>query len=135
MAGSRRVLDLAFADDSFDACVPIWFFVRASDGSVQHVWQTAPNNGWEREWKALFDDQVIGDVAVIPDADGRLEAFARAYSYEGALTVLHAPDGRLEVFALFGDGTIRCAWQNVAGNDNDWSAWHSLGVPESSQGG
>ncbi|CDR10243.1 hypothetical protein GCM10022420_092480 [Streptomyces iranensis] len=239
-------------------------FVRASDGSVQHVWQTAPNNGWEREWKALFDDQVIGDVAVIPDADGRLEAFARAYSYEGALTVLHAyqrphvsgwafgqlegtpqgdptavlntsgqqevfaigpddsvehiwqtkpgngwapgwrsiggdtpvgtpaigvnpdgrldvfarqeggtlehkwqtnpapdgkwssswvslysgsplligdpvvasnADGRLEVFALFGDGTIRCAWQNVAGNDNDWSAWHSLGVPESSQGG
>ncbi len=44
-------------------------------------------------------------------------------------------DGRLEVFALFGDGTIRCAWQNVAGNDNDWSAWHSLGVPESSQSG
>ncbi|MGR3936312.1 hypothetical protein [Streptomyces sp. BRA346] len=35
----------------------------------------------------------------------------------------------LEVFALFGDGTIRCTWQNTAGDDTDWSAWHSLGIP------
>lgn len=234
-------------------------FVRATDGSVQHIWQTAPNNGWEPYWKALFTDQIMGDLTVIPDADGRLEAFARGYDDQnGVLTVLHAyqrphvngwafgelggtpqddptavlntsgqqevfvlgpsgsvehiwqtkpsngwapgwkslggddpvgtpavgvnpdgrldvftrqeggtlqhrwqtnpapdgrwspnwaplysgsplvigdpvvasnADGRMEVFALFGDGTIRCTWQNTPGDDTGWSAWHSLGVP------
>ncbi|GDY49741.1 hypothetical protein SVIO_003640 [Streptomyces violaceusniger] len=234
-------------------------FVRATDGSVQHIWQTAPNNGWRDDWETLFFSGVVGDTAVLQDADGRLEAFARAYGdVEEELTVLHAyqrpniggwalgelagtpqgdptvvlntsgqqevfvlapggfvehiwqtepgngwasdwhalggdspmgtpavgvnidgrldvvvrqeggalqhkwqtspapegawspdwasldsggllvigdpvvvsnADGRLEVFALFGDGTIRCTWQNTAGDDTDWSAWQSLGVP------
>ncbi|MDH6622223.1 hypothetical protein M2271_000010 [Streptomyces sp. LBL] len=41
-------------------------------------------------------------------------------------------DGRLEVFGVFGDGTIRCTWQNRAGDDNNnWSDWLSLGVLDS----
>ncbi|WP_413101012.1 hypothetical protein [Streptomyces sp. Inha503] len=85
---------------------------RAPDGRSSYELPSPACTAWVRSMGRPWSGCVrpsIGDVAVIPDADGRLD-----------------------VFALFGDGTIRCAWQNIAGNDNDWSAWHSLGVPESS---
>lgn len=85
-------------------------FVLGSNGSVEHKWQTnpAPDGRWSSSWASLYSGSplAIGDPVAVSNADGRLE-----------------------VFALFGDGTIRCAWQNTAGNDTDWSAWHSLGVP------
>ncbi|RNG27006.1 hypothetical protein EEJ42_14145 [Streptomyces botrytidirepellens] len=134
-------------------------FVLGPSGSIEHIWQTKPSNGWAPGWTSLGGDNPVGTPAVGVNTDGRLDVFTRqeggalehiwqtnpapdgrwsphwASLYNGALLVIGDPvvasnaDGRLEVFALFGDGTIRCTWQNTPGDDTDWSAWHSLGVP------
>lgn len=140
------------------------FVLGPDDGSLEHIWQTKPSNGWAAKWGPLGGDNPVGTPAVGVNNDGRLDVFTRQEGgtlehrwqtnpapdgrwsstwtplYTGSPLLIGDPavasnaDGRLEVFALFGDGTIRCAWQNVADNDDHWSAWLSLGVPRSSQG-
>ncbi|MEU3078397.1 hypothetical protein [Streptomyces laurentii] len=139
-------------------------FVLGPGGSVEHIWQTEPSDGRAPGRRPLGGGNVVGTPAVGVNTDGRLDVIARQEDgtlehrwrtnpapdgrwtpgwtplYYDSPLVIGDPmaaansDGRLEVFALFGDGTIRCAWQNAAGNDIDWSAWHSLGVPGSTPG-
>ncbi len=65
-------------------------FVRGSDGALNHIWQTAPNNGWS-DWETLG----------IPHPDFRSQDGQFSY---GTLTttpsVNLSADGRLEVFAV-----------------------------------
>ena len=71
---------------------------------LQHIWQTAPNNGWSGR------DSRGGNVS-------------------GAV-VTQNQDGRLEVFAIGlptfnADGSLLHIWQTAA--NNGWSEWDSLG--------
>src|ERR1700704_1537731 len=81
-------------------------FVRVglmSTGSLWHVWQTAPNNGW-----SAWDD-----------LDGGIGAHF-------ALLIANS-DGRLEAFAITSVGNVSHAWQTAPGAA--WSGWAGLGGP------
>ena len=60
--------------------------VRYGDG-LYHIYQTAPNGGWNG-WDALGGDP-DSVVAVGTNADGRLEIFAEARATEGPRELWH----------------------------------------------
>ncbi|CAL9360632.1 hypothetical protein SUDANB145_00658 [Streptomyces sp. enrichment culture] len=135
-------------------------FVLGSDGSLQHIWQTKPSNTWSN-WAPLPGGDPAGRPAVGGGGDGTLDVFARqengtlrhiwqtrpapegqwasawAPLYSGALEMTSDPavatdaEGRLQVFALFGDHTVRYIRQNTPDDHTDWSPWQSLDVPRS----
>ncbi|WP_407835182.1 hypothetical protein ACE1OC_00240 [Streptomyces sp. DSM 116496] len=75
---------------------------RISNGRVQNKWQLEPNGGWSG-WGDLGGSGLRGGVAAVSNADGRLE-----------------------VFAVGGDGQLYHKWQQTPGAD--WvDAWESLG--------
>src|SRR5207248_11704882 len=81
-------------------------FVRVglmSTGSLWHIWQTAPNNGWSG-W-----DNLGGGIG------------------PHFLRVVHNTDGRLELFSLNTIGHLQHIWQTAP--NGGWSAWNDLGVP------
>src|SRR6266568_4919785 len=131
-------------------------FVRVglmSTGSLWHVWQTAPNNGWS-SWDDLDGGIGAHFALVIANGDGRLEAFAItsvgkvSHAWQtapgaawsnwsdlgapsalsiGQLAVARNTDGRLELFAPASDSAMWHMWQTTAGAG--WSGWTSLGAP------
>jgi hypothetical protein len=131
-------------------------FVRVglmSSGSLWHIWQTAPNNGWSA-WDNLDGGVGAHFVLVIANSDGRLEAFAItptdtvSHAWQtapngawsgwsdlgapsglsiGQLAVARNADGRLELFTPASDNTIWHTWQTATGGA--WSGWASLGAP------
>jgi hypothetical protein len=61
-------------------------FARGPGGDLQHIWQTAPNNGWS-DWDSLGFPFAGGYVppyyiAVGQNEDGRLEVFITLVSNE-----------------------------------------------------
>jgi hypothetical protein len=138
--------DLGLARNA-DGRLEVFARSAADDGSLQHLWQTAPNNGWSG-WAGLGGSGLEAPV-VLANLDGRLEAFA--LDGDGGLVHLWqtAPnngwsgwddlggtdlssiavgrnaDGRLEVFALDGGGGLVHLWQTAP--NNGWSGWDDLG--------
>jgi choline dehydrogenase-like flavoprotein len=114
------------------------------DGQMARMWPAGDDSsdGWE-----IIGGPLSGGVAVQPNSDGRLEAFARgpngrlvhcwqagedvawtAWSELGP-TIRHGPvvscndDGRLEVFAVGADGRVGHLWQVSSGGHDGWSEW------------
>jgi hypothetical protein len=78
------------------------------DGYVYHAWQRHPGRGWTG-WQAMHP----------PGEQIRLlgrTAFARNR------------DGRLELFAMTGEGTVWHRWQTTPAH-GPWSPWSTLGNP------
>lgn len=127
-------------------------FASGRDGSLNHIWQTAPNNGWS-PWQQLAPPSGLdGPPVVSNNADGRIEIFTTSGSslwhmwqsapsngwggsgslgqppngIMGAPVVGRNQDGRLEVFAVSG-GQLWHLWQTAP--NNGWSGWGSLGAP------
>ena len=71
---------------------------------LQHIWQTAPNNGWSG-WDSLGGN--VSGVVVAQNQDDRLEAF-----------VVGLP-------TFNSDGPLLHIWQTAP--NNGWSGWESLG--------
>jgi hypothetical protein len=86
------------------------FGVSSFDGTLQHVWQVAANNGWSH-WFSHGPDSgglEVGNVGP-----------------ESLRPVLGAgQDGRLELFATGSDGNIYHIWQTAV--SNGWSAWDTV---------
>jgi len=123
-------------------------FGRWSDGTLRHIWQTAPNNGWSN-WASL--NGAIDKLVVGQNNDGRLEAFATdangvlahiwqdwqspsgwsAWASLGGglrnLVVGRNGDGRLEVFGKNPFGAISHIWQDSQ-SSTGWSNWSSFGT-------
>ncbi len=72
-------------------------------GSLWHVWQTAPSNGWSS-----------GGSLGAPDS-----------GLMGIVSVGNNHDGRLEVFGIGGDRQLHHIWQTSP--NNGWSGWQTLG--------
>jgi hypothetical protein len=128
----------------------------ASGPELAHIWQTAPNGGWDG-FASLGAPpaQFLGSPAVGRNPDGRLEAFVRVgLMSTGALwhiwqtapnggwsgwdnlgggigphfvDVGQNADGRLEVFAVNTIGEAIHIWQLAPGGG--WGAWGGLGSP------
>jgi hypothetical protein len=130
----------------------------ASDGTLMHKWQTAPNGGWVADWALLGADTFSSDPSVGRNQDGRLEVFAVtdagavkhiwqtapnsgwAASYDTLPTtftfknhpvaVAKNQDGRLEVFARK-DTTASGEIVHIwqTAPNSGWAAdWASLGA-------
>jgi hypothetical protein len=82
-------------------------FAVNADGVLFHKWQTTPGGGWSG-WQSHGNPgtrlSVNYSVAVVANADGRLEAFA------------------VDI-----DGVLFHKWQTAP--SNGWSGWQSLGTP------
>jgi hypothetical protein len=81
-------------------------FTVGSDGALWHLWQTTPGGSWS-SWFSSGQPSVVSlqqDLAVVSNADGRLE-----------------------VFAAGSDGAIWHLWQTAP--NGTWSDWASLGKP------
>lgn len=81
-------------------------YARGYDGVARHVWQNAPNRGWA-SWAS--------EGATLA-GDGTTETW---------LSMARNKDGRLQLFARFSDGSIRCLLQNAP--NYTWAPWVSLG--------
>ncbi len=86
------------------------FATSRVNGTISHIWQTAPNSGWSR-WYSL-------------SGQGGFQAASRP-------VVGANPDGRLEVFAIGRDGTVWHSWQTSP--NGGWSPFYSLGGSLSGQ--
>jgi hypothetical protein len=73
-----------------------------TDGTLRQAAQTVPNGGWSG-WSNLGGVALRGNVALARNADGRLEAFA-----------------------VGGDGVVYNIWQQVPNGQGGWSPWSSL---------
>jgi hypothetical protein len=120
-------------------------FGTATDDTIWHTWQTAPNNGWS-PWQVFHSSaDRLRSLAVGRNADGRLEVFGIAaddtiwQTWQTApnngwsawtpffrsddrlrnLVVASNQDGRLEVFGTASDDTIWNTWQTAP--NNGWS--------------
>ncbi len=80
--------------------------ISAQSNALLHIMQTAPSQGWT-SWASLG----------APPAAGGLNRPAVAQS----------ADGRLEVFAVGGDGVLWHIWQTSV--NGGWSSWTSHGAP------
>jgi hypothetical protein len=124
-------------------------FGIGDDFTLQHIWQTAPSNGWS-SW-ASHGGQLATAPCMHRNADGRLEVFACTpdsavwhiwqtapnngwsgwASLGGAGQFIDAPsvgrnaDGRLELFIRGSDDALWHRWQTAP--SNGWSDWQSLG--------
>ncbi len=123
-------------------------FAHTSTGAIEHMWQTAPGQGWT-SWYVLNGNLNLGDPVVATNRDGRLEAFAIGgtgqlyhawqtspsggwgnwYSlggtFAGRPTVVANGDGRLEILARGIDGAVWHIWQISPGGG--WTGAYSLG--------
>ncbi|MFF3919527.1 hypothetical protein ACFYZB_40115, partial [Streptomyces sp. NPDC001852] len=72
-------------------------FTRASNGTLWHLWQTVPNNGWSN-WAGLGGYLMDGDPPVV---------------MAGEPSVFQNEDGRLEVFARGTDGAMWHVYQTM----------------------
>lgn len=75
------------------------------DGALHDVWQTAANGAWSG-WANLQGHDLQGNVSLARNADGRLEAFA-----------------------IGGDGVVYHIWQQSPNGRDGWSGWASLRDP------
>ncbi|HTD34213.1 MAG TPA: protease pro-enzyme activation domain-containing protein [Candidatus Elarobacter sp.] len=80
-------------------------FATGNDGTVYHIWQTAPNNGWSA-WAALT-----------PKPSG--------VSLSGLGAVGNESNGSLSVFTIGNDGSMWNIRQSVP--NNGWNPWLFLG--------
>jgi hypothetical protein len=124
-----------------------------------HIWQTAPNNGWNC-WRDE-EHHAHDSIAVARNADGRLEVFLSSngvvsHSFQSSpnngwdewmnfespegkrmrsLAVESHRDGRLVLFARDEDdeGDFWYIQQTEPGG-NTWTSWTSLGRPEGAAG-
>jgi hypothetical protein len=83
----------------------------AYGGTIRHIWQTAPSNGWS-DWALHLtpSDALVGArPALNPSADSRLELFVVGH-----------------------DGALWHTWQTAP--NNGWSNWTSHGKPPNSGG-
>jgi hypothetical protein len=78
-------------------------FLRGGDHNIYHAWQTSASNGWS-DW-------------VSEGAEG-------GGFIAGAPGLARNGDGRLQIFAVAGDGNIYHKWQTVA--SNGWGQWTLL---------
>jgi len=122
-------------------------FGQWTDGTLRHIWQTAPNSGWNN-WASLGGS--VDKIAVGQNSDGRLEVFATdangvlAHLWQTALNsgwtgwaslggalrnlvVGRNGDGRLEVFGKDTSGAVFHIWQDSQSNTG-WSGWGSFGA-------
>lgn len=122
-------------------------FGQWADGTLRHIWQTVPNNGWSN-WASLSGS--VDKIAVGENSDGRLEAFATdangvlAHLWQTApnsgwtgwaslggalrsLVVGRNGDGRLEVFGKHTSGAVSHIWQDSQ-SSTGWSSWGSFGA-------
>jgi|GEM_PF-766188 len=124
-------------------------FIRASDGSVWNIWQTAPHSG---PWSQTNDlgGIVLQPLRVALNTDGRLEIFGigtdnaaynnwqtaahsgpwsgwnRLGGWVSQLAIACNSDGRLELFGIGSDGALYNMWQ-TAPHSGPWSGWNRLG--------
>jgi hypothetical protein len=119
-------------------------FATAEDTILWHIWQTAPNDGWDRWYPFGRDSYRLSYHPVVAgNADGRLELFGRGRPNLGAEvwhlwqtapndgwsepvvrghdvtsppTVGRNADGRLEVFAVREDSALWHTWQTAPNN-------------------
>jgi hypothetical protein len=122
-----------------------------SDGSIRHIWQNKPNDGWNTNWASLGGN-FSGGFSVARNDDGRVEVFAvgndgiiyhRWQESNGVWKLTWQPlDGvrfgssapaviinwhnELEVFAVGLDGNVYHRWQNGPGGS--FLPWRSLGA-------
>lgn len=129
-------------------------FAVASNGTMQHAYQTSPGGGWS-SFSSMGGDFVQSAPGIGRTPSGRLEVYA--IGRNGAL--YHAwqrstggwsgwssmgggfaigsqnratpavginADGRQEVYAQASDGTLRRSWQ--ISTSSGWSAWQNLGA-------
>ena len=130
-------------------------FTVAQDGTIWHVWQTAPNNGWSN-WTqfGLSYNAASSGLTAVSNTDGRIEIFFMGSGGEvwhfwqllpndgwsdaaslgfpaggiiGKCTATTNSDGRIEVIGVGSDNSLWHIWQ-VAPN-NGWSGWDSFGSP------
>jgi hypothetical protein len=138
-----------------DGCLEI--FVVRHDLTVWHRKQTQPSHGPWSDWAPLGrpGDGTPGPLAAAANRDGRLELFANdlhgavwhcwqnhpskdwsqwhSLGTPGGQPARSGPapvrnnDGRLVVFAVAHDGTVRHCWQPGGYIGERWSNWVSLG--------
>lgn len=127
------------------------FAVSRDDGSLQCIFQLAPNGTNWSSWTNL-GGRLQAPVAVGQDLDGRLEVFGTdpathsvkhiaqtsvggkwsewsglGGSLRAGLCAARNRDGRLEIFGIQSDGAaLWHCWQTEP-NGGEWSAWASLG--------
>ena len=95
--------DLRAAQNA-DGHLELFVLVQHEVQMVAHIWQQAPNQGWESNWS------ILGGAA-----------FA-----DGSLSVARNESGTLEVFVL-GAGSLSHCYQDAP--NGGWSGWSSLGAP------
>jgi hypothetical protein len=88
-------------------------FTSIGGGDLQHIWQTAPNNGWTPTWTS--HGMPPGTIGVNNNALTRL------------------PDGRLILFNVAtAPASTEALWHiEQTAPSNGWSTWSSLGGPPS----
>ncbi|MGA5823753.1 hypothetical protein ACPC54_38570 [Kitasatospora sp. NPDC094028] len=132
-------------------------FARVADGTVWHIGQREPGTDWS-DWSTL-GGAAATDPVVATNADGRLEVFTThggtvstmASTTTGdstwSTTWVHHPgatlsnsegvavaanqDGRLQVFGLGRDGTVKSLVQTAPGSvyGENWDPWTTMGAP------
>ena len=81
-------------------------FTVGDSGALQHIWQTAPGNGW---------------------VDWRSHGAPANVALTGQPAMAASADGRLELFLVGSDVQLWHIWQTAPGNG--WSDWTSHGRP------
>jgi hypothetical protein len=121
------------------------FATSRVDGTISHIWQTAPNSGWG-PWYSLSG---MGGFQAVGNSDGRLEVFAVGrdgamyHSWQtspnggwspfsslggtifGQISIANNSDGRLEVLVRSTGGSVWHIWQ--ASPSAGWAQWSPLG--------
>jgi hypothetical protein len=86
-------------------------FIIGSDGTLWHLWQTTPNNGWS-SWETMGSPAQAGFSQTSIPAVGR------------------SADGRFDLFAVGTDGALWHRYQTAVANG--WSGdWETMGTPPS----
>lgn len=110
---------------------------KAEDNTLWHVWQTDFNGGWS-QWGSLGDIKLIKDkyldtIAVSKNADGRLEVFTIDENLSVKSNWQTAPNG---TWSGWGDVNLKCSrlfvgrnsngCQELFANNDDNGGWHML---------
>src|SRR5215208_7263889 len=80
-------------------------FVRGTDNALWHIWQVAPNNGWNSRWEGRELEACVGNVSAARNGDNRLE-----------------------IFVLDDIGSLQHMWQKGVNGAGGWEAGHLGGA-------
>jgi len=80
-------------------------FFSSIGNAVGHIWQVAPNNGWNSRWEGRELGACVGNVCAARNGDNRLE-----------------------IFVLDDIGSLQHMWQKGVNGAGGWGAGHLGGA-------